>query len=459
MYTTTRINNLPIIEIENFLTDKELNEILNPRILNFKKAISHYPSYYRNNDRLVEDNPELSEMLYDKLKQLDILDKETKTKSIGLNEKLRFCKYQKDQLFSKHQDGIYYPDAFSESKFTFLLYLNDNKGFEGGNTDFYTLKTDNNPIKTIVPKKGKLIVFDHRLWHKGALVTKGDKYILRSDIIIKRQTKNTHHDGYIWNLVKLNKNQLLSCGRDTSIKLWDTNLQLQKILKIHSKSVLKVVRLTATEFISCSRDFTLKRWSISGQILASTTLDEMILTIKINADKNIIAAGTSGKLYLLNTALSVIKTIKIHKGWIWGLSIKDNDTVLTCGEDGTVHFTNTRLEKTTCIYKNKQPLFCLSILRKNMIFVGSHDGTIIQISLDTQNIYKIKAHDDSIRSIIYYENSIISCGEDNKVVTVDLQSYKVEEIFKSDNFVQDIIRIKNIVYIAGYNGMITTKSL
>ncbi|WP_438712064.1 2OG-Fe(II) oxygenase [Aquimarina muelleri] len=459
MSKSTAIQNLRIIEIDNFISDEEIQTILQSRIENFESAIGHYPKYYRNNDRIVEDNPLLSSMLFNRLKDITAFKKEIKDKVIGINERIRFCKYQKDQLFSKHQDGTYYPSSTSESKFTFLLYLNGAECFEGGYTEFYTSKIDEHPIKTIIPKKGKLIIFDHKIWHKGALVTQGNKYILRSDIIIEKQNKTTHHDGYIWNLLKLNEDRFLSCGRDTKIKLWNTDLELLNTISIHSKSILKMICFNESEFISCSRDFTIKRWDLSGKIISVILFDEMILNIKIDINKNIIAVGTSGKLYVLNSDLNILKTIKIHEGWIWGLSIKSDNTIITCSEDNTVNETNIRLGVTKCIYTHDQPLFCLSTLINNIIYIGSKNGILLKFFMNTKKINKIKAHNDIIRSIICHNERIITCGEDNKVILTDKKLYKTEEMLNSDNFIQDIAILKNRIYGAGYNGVITTKKI
>ncbi|WP_459209224.1 2OG-Fe(II) oxygenase [Aquimarina rhabdastrellae] len=453
MYTSYKINDLLVVEIENFLSNEELNEILIPRKLQFEKAISHYPKYYRNNDRLVEDNKDLSHEFFQKLKNIQILN--TEDKIVGLNERFRFCRYQKNQSFSKHQDGIYYPNAKEESKYTFLLYLNDHKDFNGGTTEFYTSKTDTLPIKSIIPKKGKLVIFDHQLWHKGAKVTHGNKYILRSDILIKSNPHNTHHQGYIWNLLKLNDEQFLSCGRDRKIKRWNTSLSLQHTIEVHSNSVLKMVSLNQNEYISCSRDFTIKKWNLSGDVHTTIHLNEMILNLACTSNNLIIATGTSGKIYVLNSTLDILKIIKVHDSWIWGLSLLSDTKILSCCEKGKVYLTNILSEETTCIYKHNYALFCLCTKKKNTIFLGSKDGTLIELCMITQKVLKTKLHTDIIRSIIYHNEHIISCGEDNKVISIHEKHRQSKTLFVSNNFLQNILVIKNILYAAGYDGSIS----
>ncbi|GAA3511141.1 hypothetical protein GCM10022393_26120 [Aquimarina addita] len=456
MYTHTKINGLSIIEIEDFLTNEEINALIAPRKNKFETAISHYPEYYRNNERLVEDTKEISSLLFNKLTTLNILQKETDINPIKINERIRFCKYQKDQLFSKHQDGIYYPDANSESKFTFLLYLNGTECFEGGMTDFYKSGEDKEVIKSIIPAKGKLVIFDHKIWHKGAIVTKGDKYILRSDIIVKRISNKKHHDGYIWNLLRLNENSFLSCGRDTKIKLWNADLELQKTIQVHTKSVLKMVHFDTTHFVSCSRDFTIKKWNISGTVLSEVSMPEMIINLKVYKNNKIIAVGTSGTLYLLNTDLTMIKKIKIHQHWIWGLSITNDYRIITCSEDGSLHLTNLLSGITKCIYQHDTPLFCLNVEKKDTIFIGSKGGVLIQLCLQTNKISKTKLHTNIIRSIKLTKNKIITCGEDNQVIVTDNGLSKTKLLFKAQNFIQDIIVLRKKVFMAGYDGEITS---
>jgi len=251
----------------------------------------------------------------------------------------------------------------------------------------------------------------------------------------------------------------LSCGRDTKIKLWNTNLELQKTIHVHSKSVLKMIRINKTEFVSCSRDFSVKKWNLSGEVLSEVIFDEMILNIGINQNKEIIAVGTSGKLYVLKADLQIAKTMKIHNGWIWDLSIKNNNNIITCGEDGTVHITNINKGITECIYTNPQPLFCLNTLKKNIIHIGSKDGILIQCAMDTKKVYKIKIHSDSIRSILYHNEQIITCGEDNRIIAIDKKSYEAKEILRSNNFMQDIIVLENKIFGAGYHGIIATRKI
>ena len=39
---------------------------------------------------------------------------------------------------------------------------------------------------SLKPKKGRCLIFDHALLHQGAPITHGEKFIIRTDIVLKR---------------------------------------------------------------------------------------------------------------------------------------------------------------------------------------------------------------------------------------------------------------------------------
>ena len=457
MYTLSYIDKLPIIEIDNFITHQESDVLLASRVELFEKANSHYPSYYRDNDRYIEDTPILAHELFLKLKNHDFKNRGLLSDIVGLNQRIRFCRYQKGQSFSVHQDGVYYPNDSQATKYTFLLYLNDD--FNGGATSFYKLKSDTITSKSIQPKKGKLVIFDHRIWHKGDLILEGDKYILRSDIIVDATLSKAHHQGYIWSLTQCDDTTFISCGRDTYIKLWNTNLELLNAFKIHTKSVIKVIQVDTNTFISCSRDFTLKKWNRQGKVLASVRFREMIIALHKGANDIIIAAGTSGTLYYITKELVMTHSLKVHDNWIWDLALLPDHRVISSCEDGTIHITNVTTQVSECVYAYGKPLFCMH-LHNTILYVGAKDGVVLKICLITLQAEKNKIHQDAIRAILLKDEiNLFTCGEDNRVITTDIHSHISQEYSKSSNFIQDILIINDALFTAGYDGNITKKSL
>ncbi|MEW6210236.1 MAG: 2OG-Fe(II) oxygenase [Acidobacteriota bacterium] len=128
----------------------------------------------RNNLRAAIDDVQLSLTLWKRLERCapaEIADRRV----AGLNERLRFYRYDAGQNFGPHTDGCYARENGERSLLTLMIYLNAD--FAGGETFF--LQSE----KLIAPETGKALVFSHHLWHEGRPVTNGRKYILRTDVM------------------------------------------------------------------------------------------------------------------------------------------------------------------------------------------------------------------------------------------------------------------------------------
>lgn len=129
----------------------------------------------RNNYRLVHEDTELAQLLWQKLYSFCPQNIENMV-CVGLNERFRFYKYELNQRFKRHIDGRFKRNENEESRITFMIYLNDD--FEGGETTF-----DDVSIK---PIQGNALCFIHEQKHEGSPVIDGVKYVLRSDVMYKK---------------------------------------------------------------------------------------------------------------------------------------------------------------------------------------------------------------------------------------------------------------------------------
>ena len=127
----------------------------------------------RNNARVILDDESLAGDVWSRAKQ-HLPKVINGRRAVGLNERLRFYRYDPGEKFEPHVDGYYMRPNGEQSMLTFMLYLNE--GFEGGETRFQ------NGI-SIKPGTGMILVFRHALYHEGAAVISGRKYVLRSDVM------------------------------------------------------------------------------------------------------------------------------------------------------------------------------------------------------------------------------------------------------------------------------------
>ena len=200
----------------------------------FSSMIGKYTRSQRNNSRLLILDRKLSTNLWEILKPeiTALLSDSGKSLSCqplgfdvsrgewelyGLNEGFRVNKYSatSHEFFSVHKDGQFCPNADRRSVFTLLIYLNDD--YSEGSTNFYFPKkseeeiilegigkdmTVQDEIKSlggldkgynafeIKPSAGKAVIFNQNILHESLPVTKGTKFILKTDVVAKRIDKS-----------------------------------------------------------------------------------------------------------------------------------------------------------------------------------------------------------------------------------------------------------------------------
>lgn len=140
----------------------------------------------RNNDRVMVDDHARADALWQRLKPL-VPDPLDGCPAVGLNERLRFYRYDPDDTFRPHVDG-HFARNDERSKLTVLIYLSG--GCIGGETILYFFDGDHPEIPEgtefrVAPAPGKVLIFRHELLHEGAIVLEGRKYVLRTDVMYR----------------------------------------------------------------------------------------------------------------------------------------------------------------------------------------------------------------------------------------------------------------------------------
>ncbi|GAQ43208.1 hypothetical protein AtubIFM55763_003473 [Aspergillus tubingensis] len=116
---------------------------------------------------------------------------------IGLNGNIRIYRYSKGQFFDKHYDdsnAITFsspgrPPRAARTTWTLLIYLTS---CEGGETVFYpeATRTNRNPEPvSVAPVPGMALLHRHGdrcMLHEGKEVREGEKWVLRSDLVVAR---------------------------------------------------------------------------------------------------------------------------------------------------------------------------------------------------------------------------------------------------------------------------------
>jgi len=176
--------------LHNVLTPKECKELIDKTekkgyelaLVNVGFGRQEKMTDVRNNGRCIIDDENYAYNLWTRIK--DYIPPVFKRRQVlGLNERLRFLRYDKGEYFKPHQDGCYRRENGEISQITFQLYLNE--GFEGGATNF--LSYSSNDEMPVIPKTGSVLIFQHDILHEGEKLKKGRKYAMRTDIMYSKQ--------------------------------------------------------------------------------------------------------------------------------------------------------------------------------------------------------------------------------------------------------------------------------
>ncbi|KAL0358996.1 UNVERIFIED_CONTAM: hypothetical protein Sangu_0749000 [Sesamum angustifolium] len=204
-----RINRLKdddLITIHNYLTSAESKAFVNAaESIGFVHQGSLGPAKgeaYRDNDRISVDNPGLAEAIWEAGLNKFFSDFKIRGKvAVGLNPNIRFYRYTAGQRFGRHIDESIDLGDGRHTHYTLLIYLsgapgktkakskNDNSSQDsseplvGGETVFYGPR--NALVAEVPPTEGMALLHIHGakcMLHEARIVSKGIKYVLRSDV-------------------------------------------------------------------------------------------------------------------------------------------------------------------------------------------------------------------------------------------------------------------------------------
>ena len=216
-----------LLRLSNVLSSNDCVEIIkHAEEFKFEDVSEKYRfGQQRKSSRLLVLDTSLAENLWGKIHGLlynEIIDKNVSIRPLGfdvtrgvwdlhgLNEAIRINKYsgKTKGYFGPHKDAQFCPNGDERSIMTLLVYLNED--LKGGETCFYfpknslqnakglTIKEEINlhdglengyKCVKIVPKVGHAVLSSQSILHEALPVSNGTKYILKTDVVVKRSSK------------------------------------------------------------------------------------------------------------------------------------------------------------------------------------------------------------------------------------------------------------------------------
>lgn len=160
--------------VEGVYTEAECEDFI-ALIERSSPALATNNPLYRDQDRVMRDDPETAAELFRRLRP-HLPERMGALRLFGLNERLRMYRYRPGQRFEPHMDHWYRPSENRITLHTVLVYFNGD--FEGGETRFREQLE-----RTVVPRPGLAAVFQHKLRHEGRPPRGGNKYAMRTDVV------------------------------------------------------------------------------------------------------------------------------------------------------------------------------------------------------------------------------------------------------------------------------------
>ncbi|XP_062120546.1 uncharacterized protein LOC133834811 [Humulus lupulus] len=203
----TRLKDSDLFTVQNFLTSVESKAFIKvAESIGFAHQGSLGPTKgeaYRDNDRISVNDPVLADTIWASgLNQLFSDIKIRGKAAVGLNPSIRLYRYKVGQRFGRHIDESANLGEGKRTHYTLLIYLsggvpkgkNDPKNpkdsqsepLVGGETVFYGSTFRNSVVAEVSPTEGMALLHIHGdkcLLHEARNVTKGVKYVFRSDVV------------------------------------------------------------------------------------------------------------------------------------------------------------------------------------------------------------------------------------------------------------------------------------
>lgn len=428
-----------------------LNELLSPQQCQmfidqaesngYRAMGADYPASYRDNDRIVLDDPELAAHLFtilkDRLPAERVVGGQTWTLA-GLNSRFRGCRYRAGQSFCRHRDGAHSQEGQC-SFLTVMLYLNSNAEFEGGQTRFYEDRWTEEPSFSVPPAAGTGIIFDHALWHDGQAVTDGTKYVLRTDVMYRCPSSHHQHghSGYVWDIEELPDGRLCSGSRDKTIRVWSRSGRVEQVLRHHSSSVTRLLSVTQTLW-SGSRDRRLAIWqpSDSGFAVAKSfqAHEGAILNLVKLHDGRVASSGADNTVRLWNREGGLEHEFETGV-WPWALHQLEQGGLLVGADDGTIHRLDLISGKSLLHRQVSSGVTCLLERGNGTLLAGGRDGQIRRWQKFGRRLPNLSGHRGQVTCLAETACSRLVSGSEDDGVRLWEQGESVE-ILRHNDFVR-----------------------
>lgn len=410
----------------------------------FQEMKGDYPPSYRNNDRLVLDDPELAGTLFQTLRPFlpEVLERAGQRWTLrALNSRFRSCRYHDGQAFTRHRDGAH-SEGNSRSWLTLMLYLNDHGEFGGGSTRFYADRWSEEVTLRVKPEAGMGILFDHTLWHDGEAVSFGYKYVLRTDVLYEcRDHEVAGHSGYVFALAELPAfgryakvpgGRIASASRDKTVRVWSQG-KVEAVLRHHQGSVTTLCA-RGDELWCGSRDREIAIWSGDYRLRAHFRAHEGTVLALLPLKNGLVASSGAGGQIRLWDADGNLREEQAVGRWPWTMTQLTNGDLLVGDDDGAVHVVR-QGSHPEVRFRAPAPVQCL-LETDNAIIAGCGDGKLYRWQKHGHPLAPWTGHRGPITALLRLPDGRVLSGSEDDGVRLWDEDGQSREVLRHGDFVR-----------------------
>lgn len=426
----------------------------------FQQMSRDYPPSYRDNDRLVLDDPSLAAELLEKLRPWLPATLERggqRWKLCGLNPRFRSCRYRQGQAFTRHRDGAYSLNS-QRSWLTLMLYLNDASEFAGGATRFYSDRWTDRVDRHVAPRAGMGILFDHGLWHDGEAVSTGTKYVLRTDVLYECDgPQPLGHTGYVFDLVEMADGRVASGSRDKTVRVWSSG-RMQAVLRHHQSSVTALCSVHG-ELWSGSRDREIAIWDAQLRLRSHFRAHQGAI-LSLRALKNGLVASTAagGEIRFWDRE-GRLRDEQCCGGWPWSLCQLTEGGLLVAGDDGAIHALSPG-RKPELRFQAPVAVHCLLETESGLV-AGGADGNLYRWQRHGHRLSTWHGHRGPVTSLLGLPGGQVLSGSEDDGVRIWEENGQSNELLRHEDYVRALCLVEGGRRLASgsYDGSVRWTSL
>ena len=401
----------------------------------FAEMKGDYPPSYRDNDRLVFDDPELAQTLYHRLRPFlpEVLERSGQRWTLrALNSRFRSCRYSDGQAFTRHRDGAH-SEGDRRSWLTLMLYLNDQDEFQGGSTRFYDNRWTDEVKLCVAPRAGMGILFDHALWHDGEAVSSGHKYVLRTDVLYECQGQDmAGHCGYVFDLAELPGGRIASASRDKTVRIWSKG-KVEAVLRHHQASVTTLCT-RGGELWSGSRDREIAIWSTDLELRAHFRAHEGAVLALLPLKNGLVASAGAGGQIRFWDATGHLREEQTCGRWPWTIAQLASGGLLVGDDDGLVHaLAHGRAPEVR--FRAPAPVQCL-LETDHVVMAGCGDGKLYRWQKHGHPLPPWTGHRGPVTSLLRLPDGRVLSGSEDDGVRLWDEDGQAREVLRHQDFVR-----------------------